>query len=200
MSPNGHGVCVIGYAMRILRHLASRHSLQADPPSLPRAAEQAAGWTGLGWRRAACSGPSHRHRRCYLDLRYTGCMYDLASSPGALLGLAIRVSPSLALSAGRRWPRLVDRFGDIVAGRGVLSPFRFFSMFISSLLVRVVVSHRRFFGMGCGAFLLASRPVVAGWDLQHRRRHALFHHQHFLPLSGIMSSTSFRSTSRTRST
>ena len=124
----------------------------------------------------------------------------LASSPGALLGLATRVSPSLTLSAGRRWPRLVDRFGDIVAGRGVPSPFRFFSMFISSLLVRVVVSHRRFFGMGCGAFLLASRPVVAGWDLQHRRRHAVCHHEHFLPLSGIMSSTSFRSTSRTRST
>ena len=61
----------------------------------------------------------------YLDLRYTGCMYDLASSPGALLGLAIRVSPSLALSAGRRWPRLVDRFGDIVAGRGAPPPSGF---------------------------------------------------------------------------
>ena len=123
----------------------------------------------------------------YLDLRYTGCMYDLASSPGALLGLAIRVSPSLALSAGRRWPRLVDRFGGIVAGRGVPPSFWFFSMFISSLLVRVVVSHRRFFGMWCGAFLLAFRPVVAGWDLQHRRRHGLFHHCQVLPLSGIMS-------------
>ena len=94
--------CVYAIRTFIPRHLVSRHSLQADPPSLPRAAEQAAGWTGLGWRRAACSGPSHRHRRYYLGLRYTGCMYDLASSPGALLGLAIRVYPSLALSAGRR--------------------------------------------------------------------------------------------------
>ena len=173
--------------------LASRPALHSLAPP-----EVAAGWTGL-WASRCLLGALHR---CLWTgtwaMRYTGCRYCCRRRAPSVGWRPALLFSSAPLRRSAFWPRLVDRFGDILAGRG--SPFRFFLMFISSLLVRVVVSHRRFFGMGCGAFLLASRPVVAGWDLQHRRRHALFHHEHFLPLSGIMSSTSFRSTSRTRST
>ena len=65
-----------------------------------------------------------------------------------------------------------------VAPVGLSAPLGWIaSMFISSLLVCVVLSHRRFFGMGCGVFLLAFRPGFADWDLQPRRRFRKFHHQ-----------------------
>ena len=81
-------------------------------------------------------------RDLHLGLRYTGCRFRL-SSPGA------------PFRAGD--PRAC--FLDPVAPVGFLAPLGWISsMFISSLLVCAVLSHRRFFGMGCGVFHLAFRP------------------------------------------
>ena len=94
-------------------------ALLASRPALPPSRRRTGGRVDRPGVASRCLlGAFSSSSSVLLGLAVHRVYVHLASSPGALLGLATRVSPSLTLSAGRLWPRLVDRFGDIVAGRG----------------------------------------------------------------------------------
>ena len=101
-------VCVISVNACVPRHLVSRRSLQADPPSSPsRRPKWRPGGPAWGGGALLAGGLASVSLRSHLGKRYTGCRYWL-SSPGALSGLATRVLVSLTpLRRSAFWPRLV---------------------------------------------------------------------------------------------
>ena len=117
VSPHGHGVCV-------RRHLVSRHSWQADPPSSPSRRHRG-GWVDRpgGGVALLAGGLASVSLRSHLGKRYTGCRYWL-SSPGATGGLATRVAFLIAAVAPVGcWPRLVDCFDVHLISASVCGSF-----------------------------------------------------------------------------